>query len=237
MIRLQSVGFHHGDMKMHFEADLPSGTFTIVIGPSGAGKSTLLNLIAGFDRADSGRILLKGQDMTDAPPVERPVTTLFQDHNLFAHLTVAQNVGLGRSPALKLSAQDHQDIAEALAQVGLDTMHDRLPRALSGGERQRAALARSLVQRREILLLDEPFAALGPAQRQQMAQLVDQLRRNHGLTVLMVTHQLDEVAGTNLPALFLDAGKITATGTVDTFLKTPELPEIAAYLGTGALKR
>lgn len=233
MIALDQVTFDYGAWRMRFDLSVDKGDFLVAIGPSGAGKSTLLNLIAGFDAPSGGRVLLDRVDMTRAAPAKRPVTTLFQDHNLFAHLTVAANVGLGRNPGLRLSRDDKAAVSAALAEVGLTGFEDRLPAALSGGERQRVALARSLVRQKPILLLDEPFAALGPAQRRRMASLVDRLRREHGLTVLLVTHQLDEVAGTGLPAIFIEGGRIAARGTVDEFLTQPPTPEIAAYLGTG----
>lgn len=233
MIDLADVTFDYGDWRMRFDLRVERGDFLVAIGPSGAGKSTLLNLIAGFDAPSGGRILLDGRDRTADAPAKRPVTTLFQDHNLFAHLTVAANVGLGRDPGLRLKPADKRAVSDALAEVGLTGFEDRLPAALSGGERQRVALARSLVRQKPILLLDEPFAALGPAQRRHMAGLVDRLRGQHGLTVLLVTHQLDEVAGTGLPAIFIEAGTIAARGTVDDFLTHPPTPEIAAYLGPG----
>jgi thiamine transport system ATP-binding protein len=159
-IALKDVRFDYEDMHMLFSAVVPAGAFLGVIGPSGAGKSSLLNLIAGFEAPLAGRILMEGVDYTDAPPQERPVTMLFQENNLFFHLDVFTNVALGISPSLKLGAQDHAALAAALARVGLAGMEKRLPRELSGGERQRAAIARALVRRRPILLLDEPFAAL-----------------------------------------------------------------------------
>lgn len=231
MIVLDGVSFGHGGWRTHFDLTVPAGSFLVALGPSGAGKTTLLNLIAGFDRPDSGTIRLDGRDATRSAPADRPVTTLFQDHNLFAHLTVAANVGLGRHPGLKLSAADRQAVSRALEEVGLTGFGDRLPEALSGGERQRVALARSLVRQKPILLLDEPFAALGPAQRARMAGLVDRLRRDHGLTAVLVTHQLDEVADTGHPAIFVEDGRIAASGTVTGFLAAPPIPAIADYLG------
>lgn len=231
MISLQDVRYAYGSTEMRFQLEVTQGDFMIVIGPSGAGKSTLLNLIAGFEAPQSGSILLDGRDAAELRPAQRPVTTLFQEHNLFAHLTVAENVGLGRSPRLKLSAEDRSDVAVALDQVGLTGLEKRVPQALSGGERQRVALARSLVRRKSILLLDEPFAALGPAQRRHMAGLVDQLRKRHGLTVLMVTHQLEEVAGMGISACFIENGSVGAIGTVQEFVEAPPASGIAAYLG------
>ena len=118
-IELDAVGFRYEDMRMQFSLSVPSGAFLAVIGPSGSGKSTLLNLIAGFERPLSGEVRLFGATMGETPPAERPVTMLFQDHNLFAHLDVAANVGLGIDPGLRLSAADRERVTQALAEVGL----------------------------------------------------------------------------------------------------------------------
>ncbi|MGP1396672.1 MAG: thiamine ABC transporter ATP-binding protein [Inquilinaceae bacterium] len=231
IVELTDVSFRYEDMRMRFDLSVEAGELLVVIGPSGAGKSTLLNLIAGFDMPERGLIVLQGRDMAGVPPARRPVTTLFQDHNLFAHLTVAQNVGLGIHPGLRLRPADLDRVADGLSQVGMAGFEERLPGQLSGGERQRAALARSLVRDRPILLLDEPFAALGPAQRTEMVTLVDRLRRDNGLTVLMVSHQLDEVRRLDGRAVFVQDGEILAHGRIRDFLESPPIPEIAAYLG------
>ncbi|SVD51042.1 uncharacterized protein METZ01_LOCUS403896, partial [marine metagenome] len=165
---------------------------TALIGPSGAGKTTLLSLIAGFERPACGSIVVNSADITLMNPAHRPVTILFQEHNLFAHLSLAQNVGLGRHPGLRLSARDKTMVADAISAVGLLGLEDRLPDLVSGGERQRAALARCLCQDRPVLLLDEPFNSLDPALRQEMRFLVDRLRRERNLTVLLVSHNPQE---------------------------------------------
>ena len=231
MIELDRTLYRYDRAEMRFELTVGAGEFVSVIGPSGAGKTTLLNLIAGFERPDDGAVRLDGRDVTDLPPAARPVTTLFQEHNLFAHLTVAQNVGLGLHPGLRLTADDRRHAAEALDTVGLSGLDARLPRQLSGGERQRVALARSVVRNRKILLLDEPFAALDPALRQEMVRLVDRLRRERDLTVLMVTHLLDELSYFDLRAIFIHGGKVLADGRAEDLLEDRTTPELAAYLG------
>lgn len=231
MIELDGVTFRYQEMRMAFDLSVERGAFVAIVGPSGAGKTTLLNLIAGFDRPASGRVLIDGVDMTGRKPADRPVTTLFQEHNLFAHLTVFQNVGLGIHPGLKLTAEDRRRIGEALSLVGLDGFDDRLPRQLSGGERRRVALARSIVRDRPVLLLDEPFAALGPAQRREMMGLVARLQEDRNLTVLMVSHQLDDAEALPGRALFVQDGHILCDGLIRDFLTDPPIPEIADYLG------
>lgn len=230
-IVLDDVRFDYDDMRMLFDAVIPAGAFLGVIGPSGAGKSFLLNLIAGFESPLSGRILIAGVDCTAAPPQDRPVTMLFQENNLFFHLDLFTNVALGISPALKLTDQDRAVLAAAFARVGLAGMERRLPRELSGGERQRAAIARALVRQRPVLLLDEPFAALGPALRHDMLQLVRDLRDERGLTVLFVTHNPDDAARAATHTAFLDGGRIIALRPTAEFFAERDLPGLAAYLG------
>jgi thiamine transport system ATP-binding protein len=162
-VELREVTFSYGEALMLFDLSVAASSIVAIMGSSGSGKTTLLNLIAGFERPHSGRIGIGGRDMTDTAPSARPISMVFQENNLFAHLDVAANVGLGRSPSLRLTGQDRQDVAQALADVGLAGKEDRLPAELSGGERQRVALARVLVRRRPVLLLDEPFASLDRA--------------------------------------------------------------------------
>ncbi len=231
MIELDQVVYRYDHAEMRFHLAVEAGAFVSVIGPSGAGKTTLLNLIAGFERPDAGTVRLDGRDVTGLTPAERPATTLFQEHNLFAHLTVAQNVGLGLHPGLRLTAEHRDQVSRALDTVGLTGLEGRLPRQLSGGERRRVALARSVVRDRKILLLDEPFAALDPALRQEMVMLVDRLRRDRGLTVLMVTHLLDELFQLDTRAVFIHRGRVLADGRATELLSSREPPELAAYLG------
>jgi thiamine transport system ATP-binding protein len=230
-IVLDHVRFDYDDMRMLFSAVIPAGAFLGVIGPSGAGKSSLLNLIAGFEVPRSGRILMEGVDYSGAPPQDRPVTMLFQENNLFFHLDVFTNVALGISPSLRLREEDRAALAAALARVGLSGMERRLPRELSGGERQRAAIARALVRRRPILLLDEPFAALGPALRHDMLQLVRELSDERGLTVMFVTHNPGDAERAATHTAFVEGGRIIALRPTAEFFAARDLPGLADYLG------
>ncbi len=230
-IVLDDVRFDYDDMRMLFSAAIPAGAFVGVIGPSGAGKSSLLNLIAGFEVPLSGRIVMDGIDHTDAPPQDRPVTMLFQENNLFFHLDVFTNVALGISPSLKLGDEDRAAVAAALARVGLSGMEGRRPREMSGGERQRAAIARALVRRRPVLLLDEPFAALGPALRHDMLQLVRDLRDERGLTVIFVTHNPGDAERAATHTAFVEGGRIIALRPTAEFFAARDLPGLADYLG------
>ena len=188
MLTFEDVELRQGDFDLKADMAIDAAKVTALIGPSGAGKSTLLSAIAGFIEPVRGRILWDGQDMARKSPGERPVSVLFQDNNLFPHLTAAQNVGLGLRPDLKLSQEQKERAAEALESVGLAGLRDRKPAALSGGQQSRVALARVLVSDRDVVLLDEPFAALGPALKDEMLDLVKAKLGALAKTVVMVTH-------------------------------------------------
>ena len=194
-------------------------------------ESVLLALIGGFETPQSGRVMIDGVDVTTLAPAERPVTSLFQEHNLFAHLTVPQNVGLGLHPGLRLNSEDRAAVAWALDQVGLKGLEDRLPGQLSGGERQRVAIARSVLRKRPILLLDEPFAALGPALRREMLMLVLELKKRNGLTVLLTTHDPADAHFAAERTAFLAAGKVVLFGRTSEVLSS-DRPAVRDYLGT-----
>jgi thiamine transport system ATP-binding protein len=229
-LEIEGLAFTYEDLVMRFDLAVEQGECVGVVGPSGAGKSTLLALIGGFEMPLAGRIAVAGQDITRLPPAERPVTSLFQDFNLFPHLSVAENVGLGRHPGLRLSQADRDQVAWALGEVGLAGFEARLPGQLSGGERQRVALARSLIRHRPVLLLDEPFAALGPALRTEMLELVDRLRQAQGLTVLLVTHDPNEAMRIAGRTAFVAEGRVILCDRTAAVLSAP-LPEIRDYLG------
>ena len=230
-IDLKSVAFRWPEMAMLFDLQVQTGKLLIVTGPSGSGKSTLLNLVAGFETPESGTITLDGKACTSLPPSQRPVSMLFQDHNLFGHLSVEANVGFGIGPRLKFTAPEQAAIADAIRQVGLLGKEKRLPHELSGGERQRAAFARTLLQDRPILLLDEPFASLGPSLRMEMMALLQELQAERPRTVLAVTHHPGEWRELADGFVFIDGGRIAAQGRMDS-LDDPDVPAaVRAYLG------
>lgn len=192
MLRLEGVIVEHDGFQLWADLEVVKGARVAVIGPSGAGKSTLLNVIAGFQVVSAGRIFLAGQEVTDVAPGRRPLSILFQDNNLFPHLTAAQNVGLGLRPDLRLSAAQKTQVQSALQRVGLQGLEARKPAQLSGGQQSRVALARVLVQDRPLVLLDEPFSALGPAMKAEMLDLLQQLLGETGATLLLVTHDPED---------------------------------------------
>ena len=191
MIDLDLI-FNYENSPMHFVLQVEQGERLAIIGESGAGKSTLLNLIAGFETPTSGQILLNDCDHTQTQPAERPVSMLFQDNNLFPHLTVAQNIGLALAPSLSLNATQQQQVREIAEKMGLESLLSRRADQLSGGQKQRVALARTLLRDKPILLLDEPFSALDPIRRHELQQFILDICIERNLTFLMVTHQLEE---------------------------------------------
>jgi len=192
MLKIDNLCLQLGTNDYQYQLHAPASHTTAILGKSGSGKSTLLNLIAGFIRADSGSLSWNDQSLLGLPANQRPVTTLFQQHNLFAHLSVAQNIGLGLSPNLKLNEEDHQSIHHELHEVGMDGYTNNSAANLSGGEQQRVALARCLLRKQPILLLDEPFSALDEHTRHEMIQLTKNVINNHKLCALLVTHNEDD---------------------------------------------
>ena len=209
MIRLDSVFLADDTLPMSFDLQVAAGERIAIVGPSGAGKSTLLNLIAGFVLPTQGNIWLNGENHTRSAPYERPVSMLFQENNLFPHLTVQQNLALGLKTSLKLTALEQDQIEQVADAVGLTSFLSRLPNSLSGGQKQRVALARCLLRDKPILLLDEPFSALDPELRMDMLNLIDELCHSKNLTLLLVTHQPSELTGKVDRMLRIENGRIS----------------------------
>ena len=234
-VRLTDVTVRFDEKRLAFDCAVPEGASVAVVGPSGAGKSTLFNVIAGFERPATGEVTLLGEDMAGRDPAERPVSVIFQDNNLFAHLSIADNVGLGIDPGLKLDAAARQRVFGALARVGLGGYERRMPGSLSGGERQRVALARALVRRRPILLLDEPFAALDPAMRAEMAVLLSELRAETKSTMLFITHQPEDIRRLADRVMFLEGGAVLLDEPARDFLSRRQPAAAAKFLGHAAI--
>lgn len=234
-VRLTDVTLRLGNHDFDFDLDVPAGGFLAVTGPSGAGKSTLFNVIAGFDAPSGGSVEIGGRDMADLEPGKRPVSLVFQDNNLFAHLDIFTNVALGVSPALKLDAADRQTVSQALKRVGLAGFEKRKPATLSGGERQRAAFARALVRHRPLMLLDEPFAALDPGLRREMGTLLKELQQQEGFTVLMITHDPAEAARLADCAAYVEDGRIVLSEPIEAFLKRTEPASLARFFAANAV--
>ena len=183
-----NFSFEENYLAISANLSLESNKIYAIIGPSGAGKSTFLNLISGFSEISSGSILWNEQEISDLPPSKRNISILFQDNNLFPHLSVWRNLALAVSHWPKISKDDEAKLHSVISEVGISGLENRKPSQLSGGQQSRVALARVLLQKNKILLLDEPFAALGPSLKDQMLELIEKIARNRGLLVLMVTH-------------------------------------------------
>lgn len=230
MLRLEGLEIRLGTFHLTADLAVETGARVAVLGPSGAGKSTLLAAIAGFIRPEQGRILWEGRDITDLPPGERPLTIVFQDVNLFPHLTVAQNLALGLGSRLRPGGADRDRIERALGSVGLAGLGARHPRELSGGQQSRVALARALLRRRPLLLLDEPFAALGPALKAEMRALVAEVAEQAGATLLLVTHDAEDARRLTPGTILVADGRAHPPAPTGDLLDQPP-PALRAYLG------
>ncbi|MCB2067455.1 MAG: ATP-binding cassette domain-containing protein [Erythrobacter sp.] len=229
MLTLEALRIVQGDFSLRADWTLPAG-ITAVIGPSGAGKSTLLAAIAGFLAPASGRILWDGRDLGPVAPGQRPVAMLFQDHNLFPHLTAAQNVALALTHRARLTAEQTAQVTRALERTGLAGLGGRKPAHLSGGQQSRVALARVLLQDRPLMLLDEPFSALGPALKAEMLDLVAELARETGAQVLMISHDPADARRIAAHSVLVAEGVAHPPQATGALLDAPP-PALRAYLG------
>lgn len=230
MLILDGIVIQQGTFRLTADFTLEAARKYAVIGPSGAGKSTLLGALCGFIPLSAGKLIYEGRDLSQAEPGDRPMTMLFQDNNLFPHLSVMQNVSLGLRPDMKLSTQDRDQVRAALVRVGLEGHETAKPGALSGGQQSRVALARVLVQARPMVLLDEPFAALGPALRMDMLGLVEELVTETGAALVMVTHAPDDVRRIADEVIFVEGGKAHPPEPAAALMNNPP-PALRAYLG------
>jgi thiamine transport system ATP-binding protein len=235
MLHIEQLEFAYSSAEtagMRFDLSIVDGEVLSLIGPSGSGKSTLLNLIAGFLDSSGGSILLDDRPIQDLGVAQRPVSFVFQQHNLFPHLDLYTNVALGVDPSLRLQPTQVEAVRAALARLGLEGLERRKPGELSGGQRQRVALARVLVRRRKILLLDEAFAALGPAQRMELIELVKELVREHDMVALLVSHQPADALLASARTAFICEGRVAALGSTTQLLEQGDPPELREYLGS-----
>ncbi len=229
-IKLDNVKISHGKFSLQADFEIEKGKKIALLGPSGGGKSTLLSAIAGFKTPDSGRIFFENTDITSTPPAKRPIALLFQNHNLFPHLSVKNNIALGITTTLKLSLKEIETIDKALLRVGLDGLGNKMPSELSGGQQQRVALARCLIRKQPILCLDEPFAALGPALKKEMLDLVQEIAETTNATLLMVTHQPDDASYITDQTILIAEGKAHRPVTTNKLFANPPAA-LAKYLG------
>ena len=211
--------------------DIPAGEFFALLGPSGCGKTTLLRMLAGFETPDEGRILLGGKDIARVLPHERPVNMMFQNYALFPHLTVRDNIAFGLRRAGMARADIDTRVAEMVALVKLDGLEKRKPDQLSGGQRQRVALARSLARRPQVLLLDEPLAALDKKLRESTQWELMELQRRLGMTFIIVTHDQEEAMTMAGRIGVMDAGRLDQVATPRELYEAPLSRWIAEFIG------
>ena len=228
MLQLENLEWRHPPYQMHYTLHAAVGERLAILGTSGAGKSTLLNLIAGFLPAHSGRLLINGADTTAAPPAARPISMLYQEHNLFSHLNVRDNIAIGLSPNLKLTPDQRAQLQATAEKTGLAGLLDRLPEQLSGGQKQRVALARCLLRDRPLLLLDEPSLGLAPI---IIAQIFDIIRdiRDQGITIFLVEQNAHKALQIADRGYILELGQITHSDTGENLLSSDVVRK--AYLG------
>ena len=211
--------------------DIAAGEFFSMLGPSGSGKTTVLRMIAGFEQPTAGEILLHGVDVTRAAPFDREVNTVFQDYALFPHLSIAENVAYGLTVRGVSGAERRRLVHEALEQVRLSHVADRSPAQLSGGQRQRIALARALILRPKVLLLDEPLGALDKQLREQMQFELKQIQREVGITFVFVTHDQEEALTLSDRVAVFNDGKIEQVGSPREVYEFPRTEFVAQFLG------
>lgn len=204
MLELNNVAYHYPEASVRIDFQLETGHAAALMGPSGCGKTTILNLIAGLLHPAQGEIKFNHQSLLTLKPDERPVTFLFQAHNLFPHLTVWQNLALGVNPGLKISPREKQNIARALEWISMPEFTERFPYELSGGQQQRVALARCLLRNRPLLLLDEPFSALDQSLRSEMIALIGELQQQQNLTLVVATHHLQDAEALDARIVTMD---------------------------------
>ena len=234
LIEIRNLAKSFGNVKAvdDISLDIESGEFITLLGPSGSGKTTVLRMIAGFEDPDAGSIKLNGEDITHLPPFDRDVNTVFQDYALFPHMSVQENVEYGLRTRKVPKAERAKQALEAIASVKLEETVNRLPHQLSGGQRQRIALARALVLRPRVLLLDEPLGALDRQLREEMQVELKKIQRDAGITFVFVTHDQEEAMRMSDRIVVFNSGRIEQVGTPEQVYEEPRTNFVAGFLGT-----
>jgi putative spermidine/putrescine transport system ATP-binding protein len=236
-VRFSQVSRHFGEVVAvdDVSLDIPDGEFFTMLGPSGSGKTTCLRLIAGFERPTSGAIQLHGKPVTNLPPYEREVNTVFQDYALFPHMSVAENIAYGLMIKKVPPTERRRRVEEMLELVRLAGLGGRRPSQLSGGQRQRVALARALVNHPRVLLLDEPLGALDLKLRQQMQIELKALQKRVGITFVYVTHDQEEALTMSDRLAVFNRGRVEQMGTPAEIYEHPQTPFVAGFVGVSNL--
>jgi spermidine/putrescine transport system ATP-binding protein len=236
-VRLDRVTKRFGDFTAVREMDLeiPAGEFFTMLGPSGCGKTTTLRMVAGFEDPSEGRVLLSGEDVTDLPAFRRPTNTVFQSYALFPHRNVEQNVAFGLQRQKVEKSEIRRRVAEELDRVGLSGEAKRKPAQLSGGQQQRVALARALVNRPEVLLLDEPLGALDLKLRKQLQVELKRIQRDVGITFVYVTHDQEEALTMSDRIAVMNRGVVEQVADPETVYERPGTTFVAGFIGVSNL--
>jgi putative spermidine/putrescine transport system ATP-binding protein len=232
-VTFHGISKRYGDVVAvdALELEIADGEFFSLLGPSGSGKTTCLRVVGGFERPTQGRVRLFGEDVTDVPPYLRAVNTVFQDYALFPHLSVGENVAYGLRVKGTPREETERRVAEALEMVHLPNVAERRPHQLSGGQKQRVSLARALVNRPRILLLDEPLGALDLKLRRAMQVELKQLQKQVGITFLYVTHDQEEALAMSDRLAIFRAGRVEQVGTPREVYETPSTAFVADFVG------
>lgn len=232
-VSLTEVSKHFDEVKAvnQLTLDVKAGEFFSMLGPSGSGKTTVLRLIAGFETVTQGKISIEGLDVTELAPFDRPVNTVFQDYALFPHMTIQENVEYGLRTRKVPKNERARQASEAIDSVKLSHVAQRLPHQLSGGQRQRIALARALVLRPKVLLLDEPLGALDKQLREEMQVELKRIQREAGITFIFVTHDQEEAMRMSDRIAVFNEGRVEQIGTPKEVYEKPATRFVAGFLG------
>ena len=218
------------------ELKAEKGDYLALIGPTGSGKSLLLETIIGFYRPEKGRIILEENDITDLPPNMRQISIVYQDHMLFPHMDIFENIAYALRKKVRDKKQIEAEVRQIAGVLGIGELLYRKPATLSGGEKQRAALARSLVVRPKLLLLDEPFSALDARTREKLREMLKKAISEYSTTVLHVTHDFEDVWTLANRVVVIRRGEVMQTGDPESVFKRPSPDFVAEFLGTNVLK-
>ena len=231
MLQVKNLFVDLGGFRLTADFEIERGSLISIVGPSGAGKSTILNALAGFIPLTSGVIKWNGSEITKLDPGLRPLSILFQDYNLFSHLTVKDNIAIGLRPNLKLDDLETEMVNSVIEEVGLSKFKFIKPFQLSGGQRTRVSLARSIVRSKPILLLDEAFSGLGPALRSEMIKLIKDKSIKEGITLIMVSHHIKDAIELDQKVIFVNDGETMKPTNVSIFITSRD-KNIRDYIGS-----
>lgn len=232
MIEFRDVSLALGAFALHrVSLRVRKGDYYFIIGPSGAGKTVLLEAIAGLHLPDAGDILIGGRDVSSVPTEKRRIALVYQDYSLFPHMTVEENIGFGLVMQRRPKEEIRGRVDDLLGTFGIEHLRNRFPGTMSGGEQQRTAIARALASDPEILLLDEPFAALDPVTRERLITDLQRIHREWGLTIVQVTHAREEILRMATRCAVIIDGRMIQEGEADGVFQTPESTAVARFVG------